>query len=156
MVYLDDDIGPLNAGTHNTLFDELFDNAIGDLFPVPVVDDDGLMVGWGYFRLLSAEGSSDKVITGYFVSPVNGEELVVNGGPQERIAVHGRLLGSPDELALNPAPIHDGPGQRPGPLHVQRMPVSYDSSTVTSPSPTSTSTGPGLPIKPSTGWPTTV
>ena len=38
------------------------------------------MVGWGYFRLLSAEGSSDKVITGYFVSPVNGEELVVNGG----------------------------------------------------------------------------
>ena len=80
VVYLDDDIGPLNAGTHNTLFDELFDNAIGDLFPVPVVDDEGLMVGWGYFRLLSAEGSSDKVITGYFVSPVNGEELVVNGG----------------------------------------------------------------------------
>ena len=80
VIYLDDDIGPLNAGTHNTLFDELFDNAIGDLFPVPVVDDDGNMVGWGYFRLVSAEGSSDKVITGYFVSPVNGEELVVNGG----------------------------------------------------------------------------
>jgi Flp pilus assembly protein TadG len=80
VIYLDDDIGPLNSGTHNTLFDELFDNAIGDLFPVPVVDDDGNMVGWGYFRLLSAEGSSDKVITGYFVSPVNGEELVVDGG----------------------------------------------------------------------------
>jgi Flp pilus assembly protein TadG len=80
VIYLDDDIGPLNAGTHNTLFDDLFDNAIGDLFPVPVVDDDGNMVGWGYFRLLSAEGTNDKVITGYFVSPVNGEELVVDGG----------------------------------------------------------------------------
>ena len=80
VVYLDDDIGPLNAGTHNTLFDALAANAIGDLFPVPVVDDEGLMVGWAYFRLLSAEGSNDKVITGYFVSPVNGEELVVNGG----------------------------------------------------------------------------
>ena len=80
VIYLDDDIGPLNSGAHNTLFDELFDNAIGDLFPVPVVDDEGNMVGWGYFRLLSAEGSSDKVITGYFVSPVNGEELVVDGG----------------------------------------------------------------------------
>jgi Flp pilus assembly protein TadG len=80
VVYLDDDIGPLNSGSHTTLFDELADNAIGDLFPVPVVDDEGLMVGWGYFRLLSAEGASDKVITGYFVSPVNGEELVVNGG----------------------------------------------------------------------------
>ena len=41
VIYLDDDIGPLNAGAHTTLFDELFDNAIGDLFPVPVVDDDG-------------------------------------------------------------------------------------------------------------------
>jgi hypothetical protein len=80
VVYLDDDIGPLNSGAHNTLFDELADNAIGDIFPVPVVDDEGNMVGWGYFRLLSAEGASDKVITGYFVSPVNGEELVVDGG----------------------------------------------------------------------------
>ena len=80
VVYLDDDIGPLNAGRHTTLFDALAANAIGDLFPVPVVDDEGLMVGWAYFRLLSAEGGSDKVITGYFVSPVNGEELVVNGG----------------------------------------------------------------------------
>jgi Flp pilus assembly protein TadG len=80
VIYLDDDIGPLNSGSHTTLFDELADNAIGDLFPVPVVDDAGEMVGWAYFRLLSAEGASDKVITGYFVSPVNGEELVVNGG----------------------------------------------------------------------------
>jgi Flp pilus assembly protein TadG len=80
VVYLDDDIGPLNSGSHTTLFDALAANSIGKLFPVPVVDDEGLMVGWGYFRLLSAEGASDKVITGYFVSPVNGEELVVDGG----------------------------------------------------------------------------
>jgi len=80
VVYLDDDIGPLNAGEHNTLFTDLANNGLGKTFPVPVVDDDGNMVGWAYFKLVSAEGASDKVITGYFVSPVNGEELVVNGG----------------------------------------------------------------------------
>ena len=47
---------------------------------MPVVDDEGDMVGWAYFKLLSAEGGSDKVIRGYFVSPVNAEQLVVNGG----------------------------------------------------------------------------
>ena len=102
-----------------------------------------------------SKAQPDKVITGYFVSPVNGEELVVNGGHTAGTLFTGALLGSPDELA----PIqleHNGPGHRPGPLHVQRMPVSYDSSTVTSPSATSTSSGAGLPIRPSTGWPTTV
>ena len=34
--YLDDDIGPLNAGTHTTLFDALLDNHIGG--PVPRAD----------------------------------------------------------------------------------------------------------------------
>jgi len=79
VIYLDDVIDPLNAGTHTTLFDDL-EAKIGLMFPVPIVTDDGAAVGWAYFKLTSIEGAPDKVISGYFVSPVNGEELVVNGG----------------------------------------------------------------------------
>jgi hypothetical protein len=80
-VYVDDDIGPLNAGTHTTLLDNgsgpsLADH-IGESFPVPIVDDAGNMVGFGYFHLVDVEGAPDKVIIGYFVSPVNAAEFVV-------------------------------------------------------------------------------
>jgi Flp pilus assembly protein TadG len=81
VIYLDDTIAPLNAGEHATLFDEGdLAQKVGMMFPVPIVTDDGDAVGWGYFKLVSVEGHPDRVITGYFVSPVNGEELVVNGG----------------------------------------------------------------------------
>lgn len=76
-VSIGDDIGPLNSGSHTTLFNAL-EAHVGGTFPVPIVDDDGAMVGFAYFKLLSVEGGSDKVIRGYFVSPVNGEQLVVN------------------------------------------------------------------------------
>jgi hypothetical protein len=88
VVYVDDDIGPLNAGTHTTLLDQgsggedTLSSHVGETFPVPIVKDDGTMVGFGYFRLLAVEGAPDKVIRGYFVSPVNAAEFVVdlNGG----------------------------------------------------------------------------
>ena len=76
-IYLDDDIGPLNAGAHTTLFNALESHTSG-VFPVPIVNDDGEMVGWAYFKLLSVEGGSEKVIRGYFVSPVNAAQLVVS------------------------------------------------------------------------------
>lgn len=80
-ISLDDDIGPLNAGSHTTLFNAL-ENYVNGVFPVPIVDDDGDMVGWAYFKLLAVEGNSEKVIRGYFVSPVNAEQLVVDpSGP---------------------------------------------------------------------------
>ena len=79
VIYLDDVIDPLNAGEHATLFKDL-EGKVNLMFPVPIVTDDGSAVGWAYFKLTSIEGSPDRVITGYFVSPVNGEELVVNGG----------------------------------------------------------------------------
>lgn len=83
-IYLNDDIGPLNAGAHTTLFDGL-EAHVGEVYPVPIVDDDGNMVGWAYFKLLSVEGSSEKTIRGYFVSPVNATQLVVSpsGGDAE-------------------------------------------------------------------------
>jgi Flp pilus assembly protein TadG len=77
VVYVDDDIGPLNAGSHTTLFDNL-EGSVGLTFPVPIVDNDGDMVGWAYFKLISIEGAPDKVIKGYFVAPYVGKELVVN------------------------------------------------------------------------------
>ena len=76
-IYINDDIGPLNAGSHTTLFNALQSHTSG-VFPVPIVNDDGEMVGWAYFKLLSVEGASEKVIRGYFVSPVNAAQLVVS------------------------------------------------------------------------------
>jgi Flp pilus assembly protein TadG len=78
-VHLNDDIGPLNAGAHTTLFTALEAHS-GKVFPVPIVNDEGEMVGFAYFRLLGVEGGSDKVIRGYFVSPVNGKDLVIDAG----------------------------------------------------------------------------
>jgi hypothetical protein len=51
---------------------------VGESFPVPIVDDDGDMVGFGYFHLVSVDGSPDKVIRGYFVSPVNATQMVIS------------------------------------------------------------------------------
>lgn len=76
-IYLNDDIGPLNSGAHTTLFNALESHTSG-VYPVPIVNDDGEMVGWAYFKLLSVEGGSEKVIRGYFVSPVNATQLVVS------------------------------------------------------------------------------
>lgn len=88
VVELSDDIGPLNAGAHTTLFNALSAYAPG-IFPVPIVctisndptcPADGAMVGFAYFKILSVEGASEKVIRGYFVSPVNASQLVVSPG----------------------------------------------------------------------------
>ena len=76
-VFLTDDIGPLNAGAHTTLFTRMSAHA-GETFPVPIVNDEGEMMGWAYFKLLGVEGASEKVLRGYFVSPINGMELVVS------------------------------------------------------------------------------
>ena len=79
VIYLDDNIDPLNSGDMAALFnDHNLGPHVGGVYPVPIVADSGEAVGWAYFRLISIEGAPDKVITGYFVSPVNGEELVVN------------------------------------------------------------------------------
>jgi hypothetical protein len=76
-VNINDDIGPLNSGSHTTLFTSLQQH-IGGVFPVPIVNDEGEMQGFAYFRLMSVEGASEKVIKGYFVPPLNADQLVVN------------------------------------------------------------------------------
>jgi hypothetical protein len=69
-ISVDDAIGPLNAGSHTTLFSALADR-VGEEFPVAVVDDDGNLVGWAMFHLTGSVGGSTKQIRGYFVAPVN-------------------------------------------------------------------------------------
>ena len=44
------------------LFNDLEAEAIGQVFPVPIVNDAGDMVGFAYFRLVSVEGASEKVV----------------------------------------------------------------------------------------------
>jgi Flp pilus assembly protein TadG len=88
-IFVDDEIGPLNAGSHTTLFGDL-ENYVGGVFPVPIVctvniprlpepcPEDGAMVGWAYFRITSIEGPPDKVVKGYFLENYFGEELSVS------------------------------------------------------------------------------
>lgn len=90
IVYLSDDIGPWDAGTHTTLFDNL-EPHVGEAFPVPIVESNGTMAGWGYFRLVSVEGAPDKVIRGYFVSPTNAQELVVKQGYGDATLLTGSM-----------------------------------------------------------------
>ena len=79
---LDDEIGPLNAGAHATLFSDLSD-LVGtehNEFPVGIVNDDGSLAGWAMFHLTGSVGGSTKQIRGYFVSPVNRGQLKIVQG----------------------------------------------------------------------------
>lgn len=78
-VTVSDDISPLNAGSHTTLFDAMA-AYVDEEFPVAIVDDDGNMVGWAMFHLTASIGGSEKTISGYFVDPVNFEGLYVAAG----------------------------------------------------------------------------
>jgi Flp pilus assembly protein TadG len=79
---LNDKISPLNAGSHATLYSDLALFGIGGEFPVPIVDDAGLMVGWAMFHVTGSVGGSTKTISGYFVSPINPNSfLIVDDAP---------------------------------------------------------------------------
>jgi Flp pilus assembly protein TadG len=73
------DIGPLNAGSHTTLFTAL-EQHIGGVFPVPIVDDEGIMLGFAYFRLTGVEGASEKIIRGYFLAPYQASDMTYTPG----------------------------------------------------------------------------
>ena len=83
-VTLDSHISPLNAGSHTTLFDALAD-LVGKEFAVPIVNNDGDMLGFAMFHLTGSVGGSTKQIRGYFVSPINPAAMTIvadvdNGG----------------------------------------------------------------------------
>ena len=81
-VDLGDAIGPLNAGSHATLFSSLA-TMVGQDFPVAIVNDDGSLAGWAMFHLTGSVGGSTKQIRGYFVAPVNWSGMkIVQGAPK--------------------------------------------------------------------------
>jgi hypothetical protein len=77
-IYLNDDIGPLNAGAHTTLFDELA-AFVGQSWPVAIVDDAGSLVGWAWFTITGSVGGSTKQVSGYFsATSVNPAPMVIS------------------------------------------------------------------------------
>jgi Flp pilus assembly protein TadG len=78
-VGLTDLIGPLNAGSHTTLFSSLA-SQVGKTFPVAVVDDNGGLVGWAMFHLTGSVGGSTKQISGWFEAPVNYSGMSIKQG----------------------------------------------------------------------------
>jgi hypothetical protein len=77
-IYLNDDIGPLNAGVHADLFDELA-KFVGQSWPVAIVNNDGGLVGWAWFTITGSVGGSTKQISGYFsASSVNPAPMVIS------------------------------------------------------------------------------
>lgn len=85
-IYLDDQIGPLNAGAHTTLFSAL-SAAVGQAFAVAIVDDNGAVQGWAIFHLTGSVGGSSKQISGWFEDGVNASTMVIAAG-------HGAALGT--------------------------------------------------------------
>lgn len=76
IIYLDDEIAPLNNGAHTTLFTALAAH-VGKDMPVAIVNDDGEAQGWGWFRLTGSTGGSVKQISGYFLGPYAAPPFVV-------------------------------------------------------------------------------
>ena len=90
-IYLDDDIGPLNAGAHTALFSDLAAK-VGNAYPVAIVDDSGAMIGWSWFHLTGSVGGSTKQISGWFDDKVNPAPMKIvqghgNGTPVGTYAV---------------------------------------------------------------------
>lgn len=75
------EIGPLNAGSHTTLFNNLADR-VGEAYPVAIVSDDGEMLGWALFHLTGSVGGATKQISGYFETMFNEPPFIIspNGG----------------------------------------------------------------------------
>jgi Flp pilus assembly protein TadG len=80
-VTLNELIGPLNAGSHTTLFSDMAKH-VGSAYPVAIVSDSGGMLGWAFFHITGSVGGSTKQISGYFDSTFNQPPLVIdpNGG----------------------------------------------------------------------------
>lgn len=76
-VYLSDLIGPLNAGAHTTLFDNLA-GRVGDAYPVGIVSDDGALVGWAWFHITGSVGGSTKAVLGWFDDEINAPPMMIS------------------------------------------------------------------------------
>ncbi|MDL2335840.1 MAG: pilus assembly protein TadG-related protein [Chloroflexota bacterium] len=85
-IQTDDVIGPLNAGSHTSLFSSL-SSVVGNAYPVAIVDDSGAVQGWAWFHITGSVGGSTKQISGWFEEQVNPGPMVITAG-------HGAALGN--------------------------------------------------------------
>lgn len=79
VLYVDDKIGPLNAGAHTTLFSDLA-SMVGDEYPVAIVDNAGGIKGWAMFKITASVGGSTKQISGQFSTKKNPPPMVIAQG----------------------------------------------------------------------------
>lgn len=87
----DELIGPLNAGSHTTLFSALA-NLVGGSFPVAVVDDSGAFVGYSIFHLTGSVGGSTKQIRGYFDPGIATPPLKIVKGHGPGVSTYGAYV----------------------------------------------------------------
>jgi Flp pilus assembly protein TadG len=78
-VELDDAVNPLNAGTHAPLY-SYSSMAIGESFPVAIVNDDGQLTGFALFHLTGSVGGSTKQISGWFDETLDAPQFKVLHG----------------------------------------------------------------------------
>ena len=88
VITMADEIGPLNAGAHATLFSSLA-SLVGEEFPVAIVDDDGTFLGIAMFKLTGSVGGSTKAISGYFLDSYAGPELRIDPNTPPGTSIYG-------------------------------------------------------------------
>lgn len=74
-----DGISPLNAGSHTTLYSDLAAR-VGGTYPVAVVDDAGVFLGWANFHLTGSVGGGTKQISGWLDTSYNSNKMVITAG----------------------------------------------------------------------------
>ncbi len=72
-------IGQHNNGNHTTLYDPVNTYLAGTDVPAAIVDPFGNFVGWATFHVVSADGGSNKHVTGYFKSSFESARLSITG-----------------------------------------------------------------------------
>lgn len=88
-IFLTDEVSPVNAGSHTTLFDALADE-VGDSWPVGIVDDSGALVGWAWFHLTGSVGGETKEITGWFDTEVDTSAFRIGEDSGTPILIEGQ------------------------------------------------------------------
>jgi Flp pilus assembly protein TadG len=73
-----DYIGQHNNGNHTTLYTDVQSYMVGDLVPVPIVDDNGNFQGWATFHITGADAGSTKHLYGYYEKGFTGADVALS------------------------------------------------------------------------------
>ncbi|HEU4673121.1 MAG TPA: pilus assembly protein TadG-related protein [Candidatus Limnocylindrales bacterium] len=73
-----DYIGQHNNGNHTTLYQDVAAYMVGDVVPVPIVDDNGNFQGWATFHITGADAGSVKHVYGYYEKGFTGADVALS------------------------------------------------------------------------------